>query len=78
MKKGLEEGVDKYATDEVFKKAMDKAQKEVSCMFFDHKWPILLPSLLALLPKYLMYIYNKLPLIFEIYVSLTTKIVNVL
>ena len=52
MKKGLEEGVHKYATDEVFKKAMDKAQKEVSCMFFDHKRPILLPSLLALLPKY--------------------------
>ena len=60
MKKGLEEGVDKYATDEVFKKAMDKAQKEVSCMFFDHKWPILLPSLLALLPKYLMYFDHRL------------------
>ena len=53
MKEGLENGVDKYATDKVIQKAMDKAQKEVSCMFFDHKWPILLPSLLALLQKIL-------------------------
>ena len=37
MKEGLEKGVDKYATDKVFQKAMDKAQKEVSCMFFDQK-----------------------------------------
>ena len=59
MKEGLEKGVDKYATDKVFQKAMDKAQKEVSCMFFDHKWPILLPSPLALLPKYLMYFDHK-------------------
>ena len=59
MKEGLENGVDKYATNKVIQKAMDKAQKEVSCMFFDHKWPILLPSLLALLPKYLMYFDHK-------------------
>lgn len=59
MKEGLEKGVDKYATDKVIQKAMDKAQKEVSCMFFDHKWPIPLPSLLALLPKYLMYFDHK-------------------
>ena len=58
MKEGLEKGVKKYATDKVIQKAMDKAQKEVSCMFFDHKWPILLPSLLALLPKYLMYNFD--------------------
>ena len=59
MKEGLEKGVKKYATDKVIQKAMDKAQKEGSCMFFDHKWPILLPSLLALLPKYLMYFDHK-------------------
>ena len=59
MKKGLEKGVDKYATDKVVREAMDKAQKDVSCMFFDHKWPILLPSSLALLPRYLLFFDHK-------------------
>ena len=59
MKEGLEKGVDKYATDKVFRKAMDKAQKDVSCMFFDHKWPILLLSSLALLLRYLLYFDHK-------------------
>ena len=54
MKKGLEKGVDHYADDEAFRKAMNKAQNDVSCIFFYQKWPILLPSLLALLPKYLL------------------------
>ena len=75
MKEGLENGVEKYATDKVIQKAMDKAQKEVSCMFFDHKWPILLPSLLALLPKYLMYFDHKWPILFAISVSLATILV---
>ena len=36
MKDGLEEGVKNY-DDKAFKEAMDKAQEEVSCIFFDHK-----------------------------------------
>ena len=72
MKEGLENGVKKYASDKAIRKAMDKAQKEVSCMFFDHKWPILLPSLLTQLPRYLLYFDHFCHLI-----SPTTKILYV-
>ena len=34
MKEGLENGVDHYADDEAFRKAMNKAQNDVSCIFF--------------------------------------------
>lgn len=35
VKEGLEKGVDKYATDKVFRKAMDKAQKDFGCCGVD-------------------------------------------
>ncbi|XP_073230460.1 CD151 antigen-like [Porites lutea] len=36
VKEGLEKGVDKYATDKVIQKAMDKAQKEFACCGVDN------------------------------------------
>lgn len=36
VKDGLENGVDKYATDKVIQKAMDKAQKEFGCCGVDN------------------------------------------